>query len=230
MVQRLIFFSRLDCDFITVVVGDEEEQRSFKIHEDVICDRSSFFRSSMKPEWASMRSDPRTVELPEDSPNAFALYRTWLYSRKLPILPTPPTESNIEEDTCRSSLFGNPPEHYHTLAHAYVLGERLLDIQFKNTVMDTYVLFARGATGSRYYPTNDHVRIIYDGTTEGSPIRKFLVDIWYCRGKVEWIENDGDLPQEFLAAVVREMLRARQTTDNLSRPWKLTHTQYHEKE
>lgn len=217
---------RLDCDFITVTVGDEEEKRSFKIHEDAICDRSMFFRNSMKPEWASMRPDPRTIHLPEDSPEAFALYRTWLYCGKLAILPETSTgDSNLE-----NSNLGTPPEHYHTLAYAYVLGERLLDVRFKNTIMDTYVLFARGGAGPRYYPSNEEIRIIYDGTSELCPIRRFLVDIWYCRGKLEWIENDSDLPQEFLAAVVKEMLRVRVTTDNLSRPWKLTHTQYHEKE
>ncbi|PVI07048.1 hypothetical protein DM02DRAFT_609425 [Periconia macrospinosa] len=219
---------RLDCDFITVTVGDEEEKRSFKIHEDAICDRSSFFRNSMKPEWAAMRPDPRVIDLPEDSPEAFALYRTWLYCGKLAILPA--ENDNNNSIAGNSSTLGTPPEHYHTLAYAYVLGERLLDVRFKNTIMDTYVLFARGGTGPRYYPSNEEIRIIYDGTVEGSPIRKFLVDIWYCRGKLEWIEKDSDLPQEFLAAVVKEMLRVRATTDNLSRPWKLTHTQYHEKE
>ncbi|KAF1956624.1 hypothetical protein CC80DRAFT_504453 [Byssothecium circinans] len=223
---------RLDCDLLTVTVGQDDEKRSFKIHEDAICDRSEFFRNSMKSEWASMRPDPRVIELPEDDPEAFSLYRTWLYSGQLAILPdSGGSGSDDSISITNSSTTDTAPEHYHTLAYAYVLGERLLDVPFKNAIVDAYVLYARGTSpGRRYYPSNEEIRIIYDGTREGSPIRKLLVDIWYCRGKVEWIEKDSDLPQEFLACVVKELLRVRVSVDQLSRPWKLSHAQYHEKE
>ena len=249
-----ICVARLDCDILTVIVG-QDEKRSFKIHEHAICDRSEFFRNSMKPEWASMRPDPRVIELPDDEPEAFSLYRTWIYSGRLAILPefgneyteAPSSSSSPDIHHNNSSILAptttttttaaaaaaaaNPtPEHYHILAHAYVLGERLLDTPFKNAIADAYVLYARGSPpAKRYYPSNEEIRILYEGTSEGSPIRKLLVDIWYCRGKVEWIENDADLPQEFLAAVVRELFRVRVNVDQLSRPWKLSHLQYHEK-
>ncbi|KAF2641294.1 hypothetical protein P280DRAFT_517500 [Massarina eburnea CBS 473.64] len=223
---------KLDCDILTVTVGVGEDKRSFKIHEDAICNRSEFFRNSMKAEWATMRPDPRVIELPEDDPEAFSLYRTWLYSGQLAILPDASsisTDSN--SSSSNSSINDTTPEHYHTLAYAYVLGERLLDIPFKNAIVDAYVLYARGnPPGKRYYPSNEEIRIIYDGTGEGCPLRRLLVEIWYCRGKVDWIERDSDLPQDFLACVVKELLRVRVSVDQLSRPWKLSHTQYHEKE
>lgn len=209
---------RLDCDFITVAVGQDELKVSFKVHEHAICDRSEFFRNSMKPEWSSMRADPRVIELPEDDPDAFSLYRTWVYSGKLAILPDKDCDLN------------STTERYHTLAYAYVLGERLLDTDFKNAIADAYVLYARGIPPSRrYYPSNEEIRIIYEGTREESPIRQLLVDIWYCRGKAEWLEKDADLPREFLTNVVRELLRVRVSVENLSRPWKNSHEQYHEK-
>jgi hypothetical protein len=205
----------------------------------------------MKPNWASMRPDPRTISLPEDDPDAFALYRTWLYSGKLAIMPpasnavtttitgpliaTSPLSNNNNNDSQLS--FGphpsDPDSHYHTLAYAYVLGERLLDKGFKNAIADVYVLYARGnPPAKRYYPSNEEIRILYDGTHEGSPIRQLLVDIWYCRGKTEWVDKDAELPREFLASVVKELFRVRQEGRdlvNLSRPWKLSHLQYHEK-
>jgi hypothetical protein len=208
-----------------VTVGHEENRSSFKIHEDAICDRSEFFRNSMKPEWASMRVDPRVIDLPEDDPEAFSLYHTWLYSGELAIL----SNTSAGQDSTSSSLSDEAPDDHHTLAYAYALGERLLDIPFKNAIVDAYVLYARGtAPGKRYYPSNEEIRIIYDGTGDRSPIRQLLVDIWACRGKFEWIEKDSDLPREFLASVVKELLRVRGSTETLSRPWKLTHSQYHE--
>jgi hypothetical protein len=224
-----------------VTVGQGEPKASFKVHEDAICDRSEFFRSAMKPEWASMREDPRTIDLSEDDPDAFSLYRTWLYSGKLAIMPPAGTTTAAESKPDNTSILldndesqgSDPDSHYHTLAYAYVLGERLLDKDFKNAIADSYVLYARGnPPAKRYYPSNEEIRILYDGTGEGSPIRQLLVDIWYCRGKMEWIDKDSDLPREFCTSVMRELFRLRQEGKdlvNLSRPWKLSHVQYHDK-
>jgi hypothetical protein len=228
---------RLDCDTITITVGQDPLKSTFKIHEDAICDRSEFFRRAMKPEWASMRNDPRTIDLPEDDPDAFSLYRTWLYSGKLAVMPPANTltaPGNVDNTQLSTdSRIPDSDANYHTLAYAYVLGERLLDKPFKNAIADVYVLYARGnPPARRYYPSNEEIRILYDGTGEGSPIRQLLVDIWYCRGKDEWMEKDQDLPKEFLAAVVRELFKARgegRGIENLSRPWKMNHLQYHEK-
>lgn len=166
-----------------------------------------------------MRDDPRVIELPEDDPEAFSLYRTWLYSGKLAVFAHNGHSSSDSEQE---------PERQPTLAYAYVLGERFMDTEFKNDIADAYVLAARGVV-KRGYPTNEEIRILYDGTREDSPIRQLLVDIWYTRGKVEWIEKDADLPKEFLASVVKELLRVRIGVENLSRPWKNSHEQYHDK-
>ncbi|KAF2121789.1 hypothetical protein BDV96DRAFT_468436, partial [Lophiotrema nucula] len=137
----------------------------FYVHEFAICDRSPFFDKAMKPEWADQRPDPRVIELPDDDPAAFSLYLHWLYTKKLPVLP----------DDQESPSY----EGFHNLAYAYVLGERLMDIEFKNVVADAYVLYARGtAPGKQHYPSNEDVRILYEGTSEGSPIRQLLIDIW----------------------------------------------------
>lgn len=217
---------RLDCEFITIHIGQDEHKRTFHVHEDVICDASEFFRNNMKPEWSSMRDNPRVISLPDDDPDAFALYRTWIYSGKLAISPDVPFSAETADER---------DAHYSTLAYAYVLGERLLDIAFKNAIADVYVLNARGHEGMRsQYPTRDDIRTLYDGTGPGSPIRRLLVDIWVCRGKVEWLEEDDDiLPREFLISTLRELLRLKKgadgKTESMSRPWKLNHEQYHDK-
>lgn len=209
---------RLNCQVIQVTVGPEDNKEIFYVHEDAICDRSAFFRNAMKPEWASQRPNPRLVDLPDDDAAAFALYLQWVYSRQLPIIPDGPGADS-------SSIDGNP-----ILAYAYVLGERLMDIDFKNSIVNAYVLFARGTPPEkRAYPSNEEIRILYDGTPEGAPIRKLLIDIWCCRGKHDWLEGDADLPQDFLIQVTKGLLMARPTPDNLSRPWKASHVQYHER-
>ena len=133
------------------------------------------------------------------------------------------------------------------LAHAYILGDRLLDTPFKNLIASTYVLFARGTPpGKRSYPSNEEIRILFDGTREGAPIRQLLVDIWCTRGKADWMkesddEGEGCLPREFLWEVTKGLLSVRGNLEDrravgergeclASRPWKDRHVQYHEKE
>jgi hypothetical protein len=179
----------------------------------------------MKDAWTSMKDETRVIELPNDNPDAFALWRTWIYTEKLAILPETPFSLDATDE--RSA-------HYAVLAHAYVLGEMILDVPFMNAIADVYVLNARGADGVRaHYPTNEDIGVLYDGTSPDSPIRKLLIDIWMCRGKLEWLDTELDdpvLPREFLVEVMREVLKLKKGREGemLSRPWKMTHEQYHD--
>ncbi|KAF2018452.1 hypothetical protein BU24DRAFT_421440 [Aaosphaeria arxii CBS 175.79] len=231
---------RLNSGMIKVQVGpamDSEDLQStretFYVHESAICDASPYFANAMKPEWSNLRPDPRTIELPEDDPAAFELYMSFLYAKQLPILSVP---SEAATTAAANSSWEPESDGYHTLAYAYVLGDRLLDIKFKNAIVDAYVLYARGTQpAKRYYPSTEEIRILYEGTREEAPIRQLLVDIWTARGKSDWLEADADLPREFLAQVTKGLLKSREkatgigAAEGLSRPWKLSHEQYHEK-
>jgi hypothetical protein len=214
---------------ITIKVGKDEPQRSFKVHIDVINDHTDYFRSHMNFD-RTLNGDGSTdeaciISLSDHDPEAFALWRTWIYTGKLAILPeTPFPSDSVDERTA----------HYSVLAHAYILGDYLVDTPFMNAIADVYVLNARGIDNTRaLYPSNEEIGVLYDGTSPDSPIRKLLVDIWMYRGKVEWLEKEaeeGILPREFLVEVVRELLKLKKLKEGetMSRPWKMTHQQYHD--
>lgn len=216
---------------LTIRVGKDEPKRSFKIHEHVINDHTDYFHNHLKFTRAqndddSVHPESRVIDLSDHDPEAFALWRTWIYTGKLAILPELPFPPDSMDE--RSA-------HYTVLAHAYILGGYLLDIAFMNAITDVYVLNARGIDGSRaLYPSNEEIGVLYDGTSPDSPIRKLLVDIWMYRGKAEWLDKEmeeGNLPREFLVEVMRELLKLKKTGtqgETMSRPWKLTHEQYHD--
>ncbi|OAF99584.1 uncharacterized protein CC84DRAFT_366074 [Paraphaeosphaeria sporulosa] len=166
------------------------------------------------------------ISLSDHDPDAFALWRTWIYTGKLAILPDPPLPSDSNDERTA---------HYAVLAHAYILGDYLVDIPFMNAIADVYVLNARGIDGARaLYPSNEEIGVLYDGTSPDSPIRRLLVDIWMYRGKPEWLEREVDedvLPREFLVEVVRKLLELKKVREGetMSRPWKMTHEQYHDR-
>lgn len=197
-------------------MGPEEHQATYTVHAGVICEQAEFFRNALKKEWASMREKPGVIELPDNDPDAFGLYMQWLYSKQISILADLSDEP--EDD-----------EKFHTLAYAYVLGEKIIDNDFKNAIMDAYVLYARAQGPSkRYYPSNEEIRILYEGTRESSPIRQFLVDVWTWRGKHSWLEHDSDLPKDFLVEVAKGLFKVRPSVEYMSRPWKNSHEQYHD--
>ncbi|KAF2177424.1 hypothetical protein K469DRAFT_377560 [Zopfia rhizophila CBS 207.26] len=62
----------------------------------------------MKLEWALLRANPNTIELPEDKPESFEVYPYWVYSKTLPA-----AESDRRHSDNKNNKF----------ATIYVLGE-----------------------------------------------------------------------------------------------------------
>jgi hypothetical protein len=52
------------------------------------------------------------------------------------------------------------------LAHLYVLGEKLIDTAFQDNIMDAMIGYKKAPTIS--FPSNAAIKIIYDGTTQGT--------------------------------------------------------------
>ncbi|KAF2814823.1 uncharacterized protein BDZ99DRAFT_549035 [Mytilinidion resinicola] len=175
---------------IAVIVGDGDEKTTFYIHEELICTHSNFFKNAMKPEWAEMRSDPRSVHLTDDD------------AEHLPV--------RVDE---KSS------EEYDQLAKAYVLGEKIMDDGFQQGIFDAIiaksaVLVQVGEGRTRYMPDFKAIQIIYEGTPEGFPARRLVVDFYSWEASESWFENltVNPYPADFLfdamirLASVREKL------------------------
>jgi len=104
---------------ITIRVGSAPSTVDFSVHEQLICTHSPFFANALNGSWAEAHS--RVVPLPDDAPSTFAVYRTWLYTGLL---------------ACTN---GSDSDEWELLACAYVLGERLQDSDFKDTVIDAMI-------------------------------------------------------------------------------------------
>lgn len=88
---------------------------------------------------------------------------------------------------------------YPLLAKLYCFGEKCHDIRFKNTVIDAIIANTNeeDAEGTRWYPTDGAVDIIYKGTRPESPARKLVVDLHVKIGNEGWLEG-GLNNHEFL--------------------------------
>lgn len=80
---------------------------------------------------------------------------------------------------------------YVTLSFLYVLGEKYQDSNLKNAVIDAIVAKSQAytATGSRWYPADEAVDVLYRGTPAGSPGRLLMVELHVCYGFESWLHE-----------------------------------------
>ncbi|KAF2121757.1 hypothetical protein BDV96DRAFT_639844 [Lophiotrema nucula] len=193
----------LQSPVIKVLVGlGRDLKKPFLVHQNALVQTSAFFKKAMQPNWAAMRPDPDTVALEEDEPSIFLYYAAWLYSKELSV---------DTEPECRSCL-----------ANCYVLGESLLDVDFKNAVIDAMI-------DHQDYPAFSYkvVNIVYGGTPKNSPARRLLVSMWANRAHaVGWKDDFEHCPKDFLISLLQAMVTVRPYINE--EPWKENRKDYHE--
>jgi len=119
------------------------------------------------------------VSLPEDDATTFRSYVQWLYTRRIVY---------YEE------------WYYMAFAKMYTLGEKLLDRDFQDRVLDAIVAEVRelkqNASGHvvREMPVKSAVDVIYQGTPAGSPGRRLMVGLHLRHGNKGFL--DRERPEE----------------------------------
>ncbi|XHF97178.1 hypothetical protein AWENTII_000779 [Aspergillus wentii] len=181
---------------VDVVVGNQQEP--FSVHENLVRTSSRFFDKAMAGKWRE--SLQRTVKLPDEEPNIFTLYLHWLYYGALPVYCDKP------------GLAGN--SEYLELAKAYVLGDKLLDSKFQDTVIDAIIekSLSKAKDGASWYPVGEVIEYVYCNTHESAPIRELLVDMYVYYGYSDWLRDYNEpenVPQPFLLKLASKLLDRR---------------------
>lgn len=158
-----------------------------------------FFDKAMAGDWKE--SQQRTIQLPDDDPGIFALYVHWLYCGTLPVV-------------CDKS--GSPGDsEYMDLVKAYVLGDKILDSRFQDTVIDAIVekSQSKGKDWKYWHPNIDVIKYAFANSNASAPIRKLLVDMYANNARSSWIHKwAADLPHQFLFQLASTLLDRRQGT------------------
>jgi len=168
-------FAFRSCGIVTLVVG--ETQTPMSVHERFITRTSEFFATALKKAWGEGQT--RVIKLPEEDPVHLAYYLDWIYTRKLPTDVYRGSSQIGATITLPASCY----DSHMILSHLYVLGERMLDTDFRNSVLEELIhvtdleMFPESpAICSSIGPPLQVISIIYQGTTSASPARRLLVD------------------------------------------------------
>lgn len=158
---------------VTLLVGADEQE--LVAHKHFLTRHSPFFQAALQKTWAEGQES--IVKLPEEKLEIVAAYLDYSYSGKLP------TES--------TTLVISNANAYNVLADLYVLGERLQDKKVRNAIADEVLKFngayVKGTV--RENPMDYAITTIYDGTTEGHPARRLLVDLFLYKGEWRWVRE-----------------------------------------
>ncbi|EUC28627.1 hypothetical protein COCCADRAFT_40873 [Bipolaris zeicola 26-R-13] len=179
------------------------------VHKEVLTSTSDFLKIAMKPEWRT--DENRPIDLTEEDAKAVEAYCRWLYSHTIP---------------CHDDIL------YTTrlLCQLFVLGEKLLDQTLKNAVLAMMIEGAQ--TNHRYLCSRPLVKLIYDGTPKGSPVRRLMVDLYVYIAHSVWLSPHDCASfrgTDFLEELVPALLSARpQPSFEKGRPWVVRPESYRE--
>ena len=163
-----------------------------------------FFQNAVKPEWTTQREG--VVNLPKDSAKTVVDYIKWLYSDRMSIELYTSGGGTIEENAAEAEKV------FVLLAEAYVFGEMIVDIKYKNAVMET-VVAARAASGWNMGP--ESVTIAYEGTPPASPLRRFIAESiahkahLNSKDSIGWAQFIEEYPRDVLVDAMKAMVKVR---------------------
>ncbi|KAF2209496.1 hypothetical protein CERZMDRAFT_86826 [Cercospora zeae-maydis SCOH1-5] len=199
---------RTKITIIDVIVGHGEDTKTFQLQDFLLVEHSEFFKAALNGQWKEGKENK--IELPDDEPGVFEIYAEWLFCGRI----ASGTDENAKP--AQKEIWAE----MGLLSRLYVLGEKLIDDEFCDCTLRSMVELRNviSEDGQRYLPSGDDVRNLYDGTTQSSPIRKYLVDL-YCHniGK-DWFSNDKarHYPKDFFVDIARKglpLLNGRKRTD-----------------
>lgn len=134
-------------DMVDIYIGDERQK--FRLHRNLLCERSEFFRASFRGHFKE--AGVQELVLPEDSVGSFELLVEWLYGALTSI----PTEDN-----------------FLTYLDLVILANKLCLEHLQNEAMDLVLRFFRLSPPAMSAHT---IRSIYCHTTAGDPLRRFMI-------------------------------------------------------
>ena len=150
------------------MVGAQQEQ--FTVHQDMICDRSPFFKAACSKGW--VEHEARKVNLPDESPEIFQAYLDWAYSQTKDIIRLLKSPDSLLDSMLD---FAIQQDLRLKLCRLWILADYLGDSTCKNEVMNNLIsLHAKPRLIIVRYSAVS--RVVYERTGNQSKLRKWLVD------------------------------------------------------
>ncbi|OCK78890.1 hypothetical protein K432DRAFT_331197 [Lepidopterella palustris CBS 459.81] len=157
----------------------------FDAHIELLCDCSPFFDNALNGRF--IEAETKTVPLPEDDPDTFAEFLSWLYCEKI------------------FQTKDNPG--WMEISRLWVLADKLGIPTLQNKVMAEFpAKYTRLINKGNIHPKV--LDFVYENTHEDSQLRKIIVDICAWGMEVEkYAKHKESMPTEFLEDISEVWLK-----------------------
>jgi hypothetical protein len=159
---------------ITIRVGKEPEHKDFIAHESFLTSRSEFFRRALNGNWKE--AETRTISLPDDDHRIFDIYMNFVYTGQfITTRKSQEEHSSLDFRTWCTFMV----KEYDDMFCVYVLAEKFQDIATKNTVIAALIemMHLEHKEDGWTCPSFRTTKKVFEGTLEGSPARRLIVDM-----------------------------------------------------
>ena len=194
--KRLKKRSRTAGDIVTVLVGKDDEAKSFNVYESLLCSKSPYFKAALNKE-----PNARVLIMDGDDANAFRLYILWLYGGK--IWSAAPTH---DKRAMRGKL--NYAYEDLLLAKAYCLAEKLQDITFMDCIVTALIEWSlvQDENGQSSLPSTVATNYIWANSSTNAPLRRLFLNLFIHYPQAEC--KPENYAFEFLVDVVKTTAEA----------------------
>ena len=175
----------------------------FYVDHGALIGQGGFFEAALKKEWKEGQEG--LIELPEDDPHVFGIYARWIYTGWI----SPTTDVD--------------PRGLLVLPKLYVLAEKMLDWEFQDQVMDSFIVTSfentseTSSAGGLILPDVHTIDYICEYAPAKSSLRRFVLDM--ILGYADF-EGKGcltvlrEVNREFLVDVTTVLLKLHKLTDD----------------
>lgn len=150
---------------IKLSIGDDAV--TLQVPQSILCKTSKFFKNAMKREWAEQRTDPHTIDLPDDCIENVTSYILWLESHEI-----------CAKKAIGGSFDPTDPDDQQELGKvlikAYIYNLKVIDDIYRKTIIrhlfrlhDTY----------DWIPRPDALEMLYEATSIGDSGRRLMQNI-----------------------------------------------------
>lgn len=162
---------------VTLLVGPEK--RKLLAHAHYLTKSSEFFKAALNKEWKEGQT--RVVELPEENIVTTTHYLEFVYEGRF----CSSALKDYKEDQVTTE------DSYFELCQLYTFGERVCDASLRNSTIHEMIrlISLRDDDGGYWAPDWNSAAEAYQGTTAGSPIRRFVVDVLIAYGRSDWLDD-----------------------------------------
>ncbi|KAI4228994.1 MAG: hypothetical protein L6R36_001231 [Xanthoria steineri] len=163
---------------VVINVGTEDNRETFSTHRELLSFYSPYFRAMMNGSWEEAKTN--IINLTADEPHIYEIFQNWLYGIDLDL--DPPQARDIS-----------------LMLRLWIFGDKVQVPGFQNAAIE----------GLRF-ATNEPPRVVrrsdvaaaFENSGEGSPLRKFIVDLYVWEGSLPGLMRkflDESYPKAFIA-------------------------------